>query len=119
MYQQRSTRSSGKALPLHSQVEQLGIDDRLDVEHGRDGPQLMSGDVGLIGESDDHSDLSLGAALWPGTPLRRYLDRADVILAVGTTTTRHTAHESDGALQHPLAPERYRETLQQLASRYL
>ena len=30
------------------------------------------------------SDLSLGAALWPTSPLRGYLDGADVILAVGT-----------------------------------
>jgi acetolactate synthase-1/2/3 large subunit len=32
----------------------------------------------------DGSDLSLGAALWPKNPLRRYLDAADVILVVGS-----------------------------------
>ena len=36
------------------------------------------------GAVSDGSDLSLGAALWPTSPLRRYLDAADVILAVGS-----------------------------------
>ena len=36
------------------------------------------------GAISDHHTLSLGAALWAGSPLRAYLDRADVVLAVGT-----------------------------------
>jgi acetolactate synthase I/II/III large subunit len=36
------------------------------------------------GALSDASDLSLGAALWPGSPIRLHLDRADVVLAVGT-----------------------------------
>jgi acetolactate synthase-1/2/3 large subunit len=36
------------------------------------------------GAVNDDSDLSLGAALWPQSPLRQYLESADVILAVGT-----------------------------------
>ncbi|MGQ0570872.1 MAG: thiamine pyrophosphate-dependent enzyme [Armatimonadota bacterium] len=36
------------------------------------------------GAISDHHDLSLGAALWPGSPLKAYADRADVVLAVGT-----------------------------------
>jgi acetolactate synthase-1/2/3 large subunit len=36
------------------------------------------------GAISDRSDLSLGAALWPGSPLRAYVDRADLVLAVGT-----------------------------------
>ncbi|MGH2405349.1 MAG: thiamine pyrophosphate-binding protein, partial [bacterium] len=36
------------------------------------------------GAISDHHSLSLGAALWPGSPLRAYLDGADVVLAVGT-----------------------------------
>lgn len=36
------------------------------------------------GALSDRDDLALGAALWPGTPLRGYLDAADVVLAVGT-----------------------------------
>jgi acetolactate synthase-1/2/3 large subunit len=36
------------------------------------------------GAVSDASDLALGAALWPGNPLRRHLDAADVLLAVGT-----------------------------------
>ncbi len=36
------------------------------------------------GAVSDASDLSLGAALWRDSPLRAYLDAADVVLAVGT-----------------------------------
>jgi acetolactate synthase-1/2/3 large subunit len=36
------------------------------------------------GAISDASDLSLGAALWRESPLRAYLDGADVLLAVGT-----------------------------------
>jgi len=36
------------------------------------------------GALSDDSDLSLGAALWPANPLRKYLDAADVILVVGS-----------------------------------
>jgi acetolactate synthase-1/2/3 large subunit len=36
------------------------------------------------GALDDRDDLSLGATPWPFGPLRRHLDEADVILAVGT-----------------------------------
>ncbi len=36
------------------------------------------------GALSDDSDLSLGAALWPANPLRRYLDAADAILVVGS-----------------------------------
>lgn len=36
------------------------------------------------GAISDVSDLALGAGLWPGNPLRRHLDAADVLLAVGT-----------------------------------
>jgi acetolactate synthase-1/2/3 large subunit len=36
------------------------------------------------GAVDDRSDLSLGAALWRGSPLREYLDAADLVLAVGS-----------------------------------
>jgi acetolactate synthase-1/2/3 large subunit len=36
------------------------------------------------GAIDDESDLSLGAALWPRNPLRRYIDAADLVLAVGS-----------------------------------
>jgi acetolactate synthase I/II/III large subunit len=36
------------------------------------------------GALSDDSDLSLGAALWPTNPLRKYLDAADAILVVGS-----------------------------------
>jgi acetolactate synthase I/II/III large subunit len=36
------------------------------------------------GSISDESDLSLGAGLWPKSPLRRHLDDADAVLAVGS-----------------------------------
>lgn len=36
------------------------------------------------GAVSDESDLSLGAALWRQSPLRQYVDAADVVLAVGS-----------------------------------
>jgi acetolactate synthase-1/2/3 large subunit len=36
------------------------------------------------GAVTDESDLSLGAALWPQSPLRQYMDAADVVLVVGS-----------------------------------
>ena len=36
------------------------------------------------GAVSDHSDLSLGAALWPRSTLREYIDAGDIVLAVGT-----------------------------------
>jgi acetolactate synthase-1/2/3 large subunit len=36
------------------------------------------------GAVSDASDLALGAALWPGSPVRAYLDQADLVLVVGS-----------------------------------
>ncbi|MBI1734556.1 MAG: thiamine pyrophosphate-binding protein [Candidatus Rokubacteria bacterium] len=36
------------------------------------------------GAVSDHAVVSLGAALWSGSPLRQYVDEADVVLAVGS-----------------------------------
>jgi acetolactate synthase I/II/III large subunit len=36
------------------------------------------------GAISDHSDLSLGAAVWAQSPLKQYLEAADVVLAVGS-----------------------------------
>jgi acetolactate synthase-1/2/3 large subunit len=36
------------------------------------------------GALDDESDLSLGAAIWPASPLKQYLEAADVVLVVGS-----------------------------------
>jgi acetolactate synthase-1/2/3 large subunit len=36
------------------------------------------------GGISDENDLSLGAAMWAGNPLRRHFEAADVVLAVGT-----------------------------------
>ncbi len=36
------------------------------------------------GAISDHDDLSIGSAVWPGSPLKAHMHRADVVLAVGT-----------------------------------
>jgi acetolactate synthase-1/2/3 large subunit len=51
------------------------------AEHLQAGIVTTAEGKGVV---DDGNDLSLGAALWPKNPLRRHLDAADVVLAVGT-----------------------------------
>jgi acetolactate synthase-1/2/3 large subunit len=51
------------------------------AEHLQAGVIMTAEGKGAL--SDAHH-LSLGAALWPGSPLRGPLDRADLVLAVGT-----------------------------------
>ena len=51
------------------------------AEHLQAGIATTAEGKGVV---NDGSDLSLGAALWPKNPLRRHLDAADVVLAVGT-----------------------------------
>lgn len=51
------------------------------AEHLQAGIVTTAEGKGIV---DDGNDLSLGAALWPKNPLRRHLDAADVVLAVGT-----------------------------------
>jgi len=41
-----------------------------------------------------------------------------VILAIGTVTTSRTVREGPGDV-HPLAPERYAETLEHVAARFV
>ncbi len=55
--------------------------------------------------SGDHP-LALGAALWGGSPLREHLDRADLILAVGTRLAAMTTPRADQpVLQIDVDPE--------------
>jgi acetolactate synthase-1/2/3 large subunit len=51
------------------------------AEHLQAGIATTAEGKGVV---NDGSDLSLGAALWPKSPLRRYLDAADVVLVVGS-----------------------------------
>ena len=51
------------------------------AEHLQAGIATTAEGKGVVNES---TDLSLGAALWPKNPLRRYLDAADVVLVVGS-----------------------------------
>ena len=51
------------------------------AEHLQAGIATTAEGKGVVSET---SDLSLGAALWPKNPLRRYLDSADLIFVVGS-----------------------------------
>jgi acetolactate synthase-1/2/3 large subunit len=51
------------------------------AEHLQAGIATTAEGKGVV---NDGSDLSLGAGLWPKSPLRRWLDAADVILVVGS-----------------------------------
>jgi acetolactate synthase-1/2/3 large subunit len=51
------------------------------AEHLQAGIATTAEGKGVVNET---SDLSLGAALWPKNPLRRYLDNADLVLVVGS-----------------------------------
>jgi acetolactate synthase-1/2/3 large subunit len=57
------------------------------------------------GAVSDASDLSLGAALWPGSPARLYLDRADVVLAVGTRMALVPLQPTQQVIQIDVDPE--------------
>ena len=56
------------------------------------------------GALSDASDLSLGAALWPGAPLRAHLDRADLVLAVGTRLAIAALQPSQQVIQIDVDP---------------
>jgi acetolactate synthase-1/2/3 large subunit len=57
------------------------------------------------GAVSDASDLSLGAALWPGNPLREYLDAADVVLAVGSRCALANFRRDQAVIQLDVDPE--------------
>jgi acetolactate synthase-1/2/3 large subunit len=57
------------------------------------------------GAVSDASDLSLGAAPWPGSPLRLHLERADLILAVGTRLATAGLRPAQQVVQIDVDPE--------------
>src|SRR5262245_40739813 len=57
------------------------------------------------GALSDASDLSLGAALWKDSPLRGYLDAADVVLAVGTRLAVAGLQPAQQVIQIDIDPE--------------
>jgi acetolactate synthase-1/2/3 large subunit len=83
------------------------------------------------GAMSDASDLSLGAALWPGSPVRGHLDRADLVLAVGTRLATAGLQPAQQVVQIDVDPAEIgrnhartlglvgdaRETLERLAER--
>src|SRR6185436_17812588 len=57
------------------------------------------------GAVSDASDLSLGAALWSGSPVRLHLDRADLVLAVGTRLATVPLQAAQQVIQIDVDPE--------------
>ncbi len=57
------------------------------------------------GALSDAHPLSLGAALWPGAPLRGLLDRADLVLAVGTRLATAALPPAQEVIQLDIDPE--------------
>jgi acetolactate synthase-1/2/3 large subunit len=56
------------------------------------------------GALSDANELSLGAALWPGAPLRAHLDQADLVLAVGTRMAMAALQASQQVIQIDVDP---------------
>lgn len=83
------------------------------------------------GAVSDHSDLSLGAAIWSRSPLKQYMDTADVVLAVGSRCALAGFRPEQQVVQVDVDPEEIgrnhartlglvgdaRATLEQLAER--
>src|SRR5262249_28000870 len=57
------------------------------------------------GAVSDASDLSLGAAVWPGSPVRLHLDAAAVVLAVGTRLATIPFQPAQQVIQIDVDPE--------------
>lgn len=57
------------------------------------------------GAVSDASPLSLGAGLWAGSPLRRHLEAADLILAVGTRFALAQPRPEQAVIQIDVDPE--------------
>jgi acetolactate synthase I/II/III large subunit len=72
------------------------------AEHLQAGVVESGEGKGSIG---DASDLALGAALWRESPLRAYLDAADVVLAVGTRLAVAGLRPEQPVIQVDVDPE--------------
>jgi probable F420-dependent oxidoreductase len=99
-------------LPVSSGPEDLARDlARLAGLCEAEGRKLADLDITIMAGIDDETPASDIADLFEAGATR-------VILAVGIATTRRTTVER-GDARHPLAPERYRATLSQLAESFL
>ena len=72
------------------------------AEHLQAGVMMTHEGKGAL---SDASDLSLGAGLWPGSPLRLHLDRADLVLAVGTRLATAALQPAQQVIQVDVDPE--------------
>jgi acetolactate synthase-1/2/3 large subunit len=72
------------------------------AEHLQAGIATTAEGKGVVNEG---SDLSLGAALWPKNPLRRHLDSADVILAVGSRLALASFQPGQQVIQVDVDPD--------------
>ena len=100
-------------LPVSSGPEDLAADlARLAHSCEAEGRDPTEMDITTLAGIDEDSPADEIAGLFEAGATR-------VVLAVGTATTRQTALERSRSDLHPLAPERYRETLKQIATRFL
>jgi acetolactate synthase-1/2/3 large subunit len=72
------------------------------AEHLQAGVVMTAEGKGAV---SDANDLSLGAAVWPGSPVRLHLDRADVVLAVGSRLATVPFQPAQHAIQIDVDPE--------------
>jgi acetolactate synthase-1/2/3 large subunit len=72
------------------------------AEHLQAGIATTAEGKGVV---DERSDLSLGAALWPKNPLRRYLDAADLVLVVGSRLAIAGLQPSQQVIQVDVDPD--------------
>ncbi len=57
------------------------------------------------GAVNDDSDLSLGASIWPRSTLKQYLEKADVVLAVGSRCALAGLRPDQQVIQIDIDPE--------------
>jgi acetolactate synthase-1/2/3 large subunit len=72
------------------------------AEHLQAGIATTAEGKGVV---DERSDLSLGAALWPKNPLRRYLGAADLVLVVGSRLAIAGLQPSQQVIQVDVDPD--------------
>jgi len=99
-------------LPVSSGPEQLAADlQRLAGYCEAEGRDPASLDVTIMAGVDEESPGDAVSSLFEAGATR-------VLLAVGTVTTSRTVREEDRS-HHPLAPDRFESTLEDVASRFL
>lgn len=103
----------------------------LPVSSGADGAERLAADLARLAELCEEVgrdpralDITIMAGIDEETPLDAVSSLLEagatrVLLAVGTVTTSRTVQERGGVVGHPLAPDRFEATLEDVAARFL